>query len=181
MVAEFLHKRVWFWDATEDHLPRRMHLIIRRTPKTDGSGWLYKYSMSNAPAKTTTQRLAYQQSQRFWVEQAIKDGKDGLGMDEYQARKWNAWQHHMALTMIAGLFVLKTRMEKRIDMPLLSITDVREILGFLLPKKVQTLEDLMTRIKNRHQRRKKTYEWAKARGPCLALTFDLPADPQVTK
>ncbi len=155
MVAEFLHKRVWFWDRETE--PRLWHLIIRRIPKEDGVGWNYKYSLSNAPLKTPTERLAYQQSQRFWVEQAIKDGKDSLGLDEYQVRKWKAWHHHVAMTMLAGLYVLKTRLSNKEALPMLSITDVREILLFFLPKKVKVFADIMTRVHQRHERRRRAY------------------------
>jgi hypothetical protein len=77
MTAEFLQKKVWL-SADGGATAKSMHLIIRRTRTDDGKSWAYKYSLSNAPAKTSTQRLAYQQAQRFWVEQAIKDAKDGL-------------------------------------------------------------------------------------------------------
>ena len=139
MVAEFLHKRVWFWDQEQDYPPRRYHLLIRRTQKAAGG---VDGCINIPPANASTQRLAYQQSQRFWVEQSIRDAKDGLGLDEYQARKWNAWQHHVALTMLAGLFVMKMILANRDSMPLLSITDVREILRFILPKKDPDLEDV---------------------------------------
>lgn len=153
MVAEFLHKRVWLWDGQADTYPIRCHLLIRRTLSQDGKGWVYKYSLSNAPAKTATQKLAYQQSQRFWVEQAIRDGKDGMGLDEYQARKWRAWHHHVALTLMACLFVLKMKLANREEIPLLSITDVKEILAFCLPRKIETYQDLLKSIQERHQRR----------------------------
>ena len=164
MITECLHKRVWFWAKDNEHPPRRWHLFIRRTPSKDG-GYTYKYALSNSPSNTSTQRLAYQQSQRYWVEQAIKDSKDGLGMAEYQFRKWNAWQHHVALTMLAGLYVLKTRLEKREDLPLLSLTDVKAILAFLLPAKIQSLKDLLRQIDARHQRRYRSYQRAKEREP----------------
>ncbi len=163
MVAEYLHKRVWFWDQEHGGRPGRWHLLIRRTPKEDGKGWVYKYSLSNAGKNVSTKRLAFQQSQRFWVEQAIKDGKDGLGLDEYQVRKWRAWHHHVALTMLAGLYVLKTRLENRDDFPLLSITDVRDILTYFLPQKVITYQDLMYRIAMRHRRRESSYDSARRR------------------
>ena len=103
MVADFLHKRVWLWDGKDTSGPMACHLIIRRIKNESGKGWQFKYSLSNAPAKTPLQRLAYQQCQRFWVAQAIRDAKDSLGMDEYQTRKWRAWHHHVALTILAGL------------------------------------------------------------------------------
>ncbi len=163
MVAEYLHKRVWFWDQEHGGRPGPWHLLIRRMPKEDGKGWVYKYSLSNAGKNASKKRLAFQQSQRLWVEQAIKDGKDGLGLDEYQVRKWRTWRHHVALTMLAGLYVLKTKLENRGEFPLLSITDVRDILAYFLPQKVITYQDLMYRIAIRRRRRESSYDSARRR------------------
>jgi len=64
------------------------------------------------------------QGQRYWVERSFQDGKNDVGLGDYQARKWNNWYHHMALVMMAMLFMLKTRTENRDDYPLLSFSDV---------------------------------------------------------
>jgi hypothetical protein len=34
-------------------------------------------------------------------------------MAEYQARKWNAWHHHIGLTMVALMFLAKERLAHR--------------------------------------------------------------------
>jgi hypothetical protein len=181
MIAEVLHRRVWFWDGEKESMPRRMHLLIRRTPKENGLDWNYKYSLSNAPHRTTIQRLVYQQAQRFWVEQSIRDCKMGLGLDEYQVRKWRAWHHHVALTLLAGLYCLKMRLQNREAMPLLSITDVREVLAFLLPQKLETLQDLLSTIRKRHHVRYRSYQTAKMRHGPPKKAFVEPFYPQVTK
>ena len=85
-------------------------------------------------------------------------------MAEYQARKWRAWHHHIALTMLASLYVLKMKLENRTDYPLLSISDVREILEFILPTKVQTIEDVMSNIHRRHRQRLSSYKSGKRHG-----------------
>lgn len=151
MVAEYRRFAVWLWNGKKETTPIKVHLIVR---KIDGrNGKQYKYSLCNAPEATSVKRLAYQQSQRFWIEQAIKECKDGLGMDEYQVRKWKAWHHHVALTMLAGLFLQKLKLEHRGEMPLLSVYDLKEILAFLIPTKVTRLDSVLDRIHKRHQRR----------------------------
>lgn len=177
MVAEYLQKKVWFWDGKSTTRAFHCYLIVRRTEKENGSGWVYKYSLSNSPAGTSTKRLAYQQSQRFWIEQGIRDVKDGLGLDEYQIRKWAAWHHHVTLTMLAGLFVLKTRLENRDSWPLLSIYDVRDILDFLLPRKASTLDKLLEQISIRHKHRYATYLGERRRRPKRSPTNRDPAEP----
>lgn len=157
IVAEYLHERVWLWGHENENQPIRCHLIIRRNRTRSGTGWQYKYSLSNAPAQTGIEILAYQQAQQFWVEQAIRDAKDSLGLDEYQARKWRSWHHHVALTMLAGLYVLKVRLEHRRDIPMLSIANIKALLAILLPEKVRTIKDLWHEINNRHRRRRQAY------------------------
>ncbi len=80
------------------------HLIVRREI---GSPREIKYSLSNAPAVTTTERLAFQQSQRYWVEQGLRNAKSEVGMGDYQLRLWQGWHHHMAMVMLAMLFMLE--------------------------------------------------------------------------
>ena len=162
MYADFIHKKVWLWDGCKESKPIRVHLIVRKA-ETKDSGRTYKYSLSNAPLKTTTQNLAYMQSQRFWIEQAIKEAKDSLGMDEYQARKWRAWDHHVSLVLLAALYILKLKLDNKEEMPLISVTDIREILEFLFPSKIKTLNDLMVLIRQRQHRRKRASDNAQRR------------------
>jgi SRSO17 transposase len=100
LIVEILHQRVWVWNKNEAHA-HYWHLLVRRelnSPET------CKYTLSNAPAETSTQQLAQMQGQRFWIERAFEDGKSESGMADYQARKWRSWHHHMALVSMAMLF-----------------------------------------------------------------------------
>lgn len=165
----FRHQHVWLWDRKSTSPPIRCHLIIRRSKDASDQGWRYKYSLSNAPEKTPLKTLAYRQSQRFWVEQAIRDAKDSLGMAEFQCRSWRAWHHHMALTFLAGLYVLKLRMENRSATPLLSIGDIKELLAFLFPKRVQDLDELWDQILTRHRQLEAGYRHASSRAMQLQI------------
>ncbi len=91
---DVLHLQVW--TKFKDGKPRLLHLIVRRD-RTEKQTRL-KYSLSNAPSITGTRVLAYLQSQRFWVEQSIKECKQQLGMSEYQVRR--AWHHHLAMAFL---------------------------------------------------------------------------------
>jgi SRSO17 transposase len=44
-----------------------------------------------------------------WVERSFQDAKTSCGMSDYQARGWRSWHHHMALVMMAMLFMLEQR------------------------------------------------------------------------
>jgi len=46
-------------------------------------------------------------------------------MSGYQVTGWLAWQHHMALVMMAGFYILSLKLEQQDQIPLLSVRDAR--------------------------------------------------------
>ena len=66
-----------------------------------------KYQLCNAPEATPFQRLAQMSHSRYWMERAIQDAKGEAGLDEYQVRGWRGWHHHMTMTFLAMLFLLR--------------------------------------------------------------------------
>jgi SRSO17 transposase len=102
--VQALRCRVWVREGKQTEA-RCWQLIVTReigAPETT------KYSLSNADEKLSLQRLAFMQRQRYWIERAFQEAKNEAGMDEYQARSWQAWYHHMALVMMALLFCSKS-------------------------------------------------------------------------
>jgi SRSO17 transposase len=152
--VKILHQRVWLWDG-EESKAHRWHLIVRRDPNGD-----LKYSLSNAPASTSYRRLSYMQAQRYWIERNFQEAKNQCGMGEYQARKWRSWHHHMAMVMMAMLFMLEQRMLFKDDYPLLSCFDIVCILNFLLPRRDTTLEEVIRQLEERHRRRQASIDYA---------------------
>jgi SRSO17 transposase len=115
MRVNILHQRVWLWDGKQNRAKHR-HLIVR----SEVNGSKIKYNLSNAPANKALKRLAYMQAQRYWVKRYFQDSKTSCGMSEYQARRWRSWHHHMALVMMAMLFMLEQRLSYKGAHPLLS-------------------------------------------------------------
>ena len=91
-----------------------------------------------------------------WTERAFQDAKTDLGWDEFQAQKYQAWEHHLALTALALWFVAQTKLDWRqtyahdpqlLDqlqvevLPALSTANVRELLKAVLPAPQLTLDD----------------------------------------
>ena len=72
-----------------------------------------------------------------------------LGIDQFQTRKWLAWQHQVALNFLVSSFVLKEKLLNFQTAPLLSARDIKEMLVFKLYKKM-TEEQMQDRIFNRH-------------------------------
>ncbi len=150
-TRQVLVKQVYTWNG-EEATPRKELLIISRA--VDGSD--LKYSLSNLTldgAALSWCELLLLQMQRYWVERSFEDAKREVGMDEYQVRTWRAWHHHVALSMLALLFMLHQRVSHQEDTPLLSCRDIRWILEHTLPKKANTVQDVLELMKERHQRR----------------------------
>jgi SRSO17 transposase len=109
---------VWHWDGKEEKARKRT-LVITKSEKI-------KYSLSNGDKeKYTNKEWAYFQCSRYWVERCFDDCKNELGMSGYQVTGWLAWQHHMALVMMASLYILTLKLENQEEMPLLSVRDAR--------------------------------------------------------
>jgi len=48
--------------------------------------------------------------QRYCTERTCEDAKTEIGWDEFQAQKYRAWEHHVALTGLALWFVAQTKL-----------------------------------------------------------------------
>ena len=165
--VQALRRRVWLLEG-KDSQARCWYLVVTREI---GAPATIKYSLSNAPEQTSLQRLAYLQRQRYWVERAFQEAKNEAGMDEYQARSWHAWHHHMALVMMALLFLLRERKLQSETLPLLSAADVQILLARLLPRRDLDPEEAIRQIQLRHHQRQaainSAYRRQKSRGATM--------------
>ena len=151
LEADYWFKTVYVWDGFNDYGQERM-LVVRRNETS--KGFEYKYSLTNALEGTFLHiRLARMQGQRFFIEQAIKDSKQEVGMSQFQVRGWLAWHHHMVLVMMSLFFITSEKVRYRNDLPLLSAYDIREIMLTVYPKKAATAQDIMEQIRIRHRQR----------------------------
>ena len=155
LVADYLTERVWLWDGTEARA-RCWHLLVRR--EIDGSK--LTFCLSNAKPRASVRRLAEMQVARHFVERAFEDAKGACGMADYQVRGFNAWHHHMALVMVALMFLAKERLAHRETADLLSCNDLIEIMRHKLPRKIETDADLVACIEDRHRRRQLAKDFA---------------------
>lgn len=170
LKANFARRQVW--TGREDGSLRQEWLLIRRDKQR------VTYSLSNAPAHCSLVIMAARKSQRYFIERSNQDAKSELGFDEFQALKYRAWEHHLALTIAASWFITETRLDwaaryaadpellahYEIDvLPALSMANVREMLRATLPLPTLSteqaaalvLEHLDNRLRSRRSRLKK--------------------------
>jgi len=143
---------VWVWDGVEKEARSRTLVITKTKAKRPET----KYSFSNGGAGTYhPKEYAYFQAQRYWVERTFDDGKNELGMSDYQVRKWIGWHHHQSLVMMASLILLKQKIENETEFPLMSLRDARILIIFKMFGTEEQYEKRLAQMKIRHLKRKK--------------------------
>ena len=140
LKADFARRRVW--TVRDNHTIIEEWLLIRRDGKK------HTYTFSNAPAETPLLTMAQRKSQRYFIERSNQDAKSELGWDEFQATKFRAWEHQLAMTILASWFITHTRLdwadrfERDPDLlaeyeveilPTLSVANVRSMLQAAMP------------------------------------------------
>ena len=157
--GEFLHRRIWVWDGVEEDV-RCWHLIAWRPDEKSDE---IKYVFSNASADIGVIDLARMAASRFWVERALQDAKGAAGMAEYQLRSWLGWHRHMAMVMLAMLFMLKERVLLAEELPLLSAEDIVWMIEYYLPRPHVTETEVQKALARRHKRRQADIDSRKGR------------------
>lgn len=165
-------RQVWVWDG-EEETARSLVLYIRQeTNSKDG----IKYCLTNAPEDTPLLALARMEAQRFFIEHAFEEAKSEVGMAKYQVRGWLAWHHHMALVMMALLFITKHRMLHQEEHPLLSCHDIKLFLAFFLPKRQTSVQEILRQMEARHQKRRAASQNAARRKKQENLANSMPSN-----
>jgi SRSO17 transposase len=149
IVAEYLQAQVWLWDG-EEATAHRWRLMVRREV---GAKAVSHYCLSNASETAELKSLARVQARRFFIEHCFREAKSECGMADYQVRRWDAWHHHMALVMLATLFLVKQKATHRETWPMLSLNDLVTAIAHLLPRRQMTAPDLANILSRRHQAR----------------------------
>lgn len=161
--GEFIHQRVYLWDGKEE-CARCWHLLAWRRDEKSGD---IKYVLSNAAADIPLIDLARMASSRFWVERALQDAKGAAGMGEYQMRGWMGWHHHMAMVMLAMIFMLRERVLLAEELPLLTAEDIVWMIEYYLPRPHATEEEVQKALARRHRRRQTDIDSRKNRNPAV--------------
>src|SRR5713101_8408447 len=148
LAADFAVQRVW--TVAAGTMPRAAGLVIRRDTAGDCS-----YTLLNAPEDAPHERLIRWSCRRYFAERTFEDAKTEIGWDEFQAQKYRAGEHHLALTAASLWFVAQTKLawaqayprdpelarQLAVEvLPALSTANVRELLKAVFPLPQLTLE-----------------------------------------
>jgi hypothetical protein len=141
VTADVAVQRVWTVAAGQR--ARAEWLVIRRNREGDCS-----YRLLNAPTDTPQAWLIAWSCRRSFTERTFEEAKTEIGGDAFQAQKYRAWEHHLALTAAALWCVAQTKLvwaqlytrepalahQLEVEvLPALSTATVRELLKAVLP------------------------------------------------
>lgn len=166
LTAEFTRLPVW----TLYHQTIRPEWLLIRLDEGR-----ITYTLSNAVWNTPLTTMAWRKSHRYFIERSNQDAKSEFGWDEFQAIKYRAWQHQLALTILASWFITETQLDwavryqhdphllthYEIDvLPVLSVANIRELLRAAMPlpqlspieATLLVIEHLDNRIRSRKSR-----------------------------
>jgi len=129
IVADFA---AWRVVAVRDGLPGpEVWLVLRRDVV---SGELKTY-LSNAPADTPLETLVRLSGMRWPIETCFEEGKQHLGIGDYQVRSWRGWHHHMTLCILAHFFLVRIKLKLKENAPALTLPQIHLLLTGVLPKR----------------------------------------------
>jgi len=108
-----------------------------------------KYSLTNME-DDHIQELAQKQGQRIFVEQIFKEGKNLVGMGDYQIRGWHGFHNHMAICMMAMLLIAKLKSKNKEKN--YTASTLKKIVSLCIKTKIETPQLAINLILEQHQR-----------------------------
>jgi SRSO17 transposase len=127
---------------------REQRLVLRRDPLSGEC----KYYLSNAPKDTPIETFARISVMRWPIESCFEEGKQELGMGDYQLRSYLGWHHHMTLVILAHFFLVRLKLSLKDKAPNLTLPQAVMLLKASLPQASFDL-DKTVRIVNYYQER----------------------------
>ena len=135
LVAQFARLRVWAVRHTKPG--PAVWLMFRREL---GSREV-KYFVSNADEATPLEHLALASAARYRVEEFFQDGKEHLGLADYEARGWHSWHHHMSLVGLAHFYVVLTKQTLKRSTPTLTLDQAILLMQAAMERPQLSLDD----------------------------------------
>ena len=120
-----------------------------------------RYYLSNAPEETPLEILAYMGGSRWRIETEFETEKGDVGLDEYETRSWAGWQHHIAMCLLGGAFLLSLQQDWGKKMPRITRPQVYRVVREMLPRERFGPRELLQWLKEsqlRNERASRSHE-----------------------
>jgi len=83
------------------------HWLLARRSRSDPRE--LAYFRVYGPATASLEEVVRVAGRRWAIEESFEDAKGGVGLDDYEVRKWNAWYRHITLALFAHAYLEVTR------------------------------------------------------------------------
>jgi SRSO17 transposase len=104
LEVEAIERRVQTRDP-KHRLGPQERLVVIRNPQSGHTD----YCLSDAGPEISLLQVVQAHGQRHRVEEALQEGKQEVGLGQYECRSWVGWHHHMTLCLVALLFLTLER------------------------------------------------------------------------
>ena len=122
--SQYHMRRVWILHEPSNSF-MSLYLLVRK----DADGKI-KYSLCFFnDQKVTISRLAKAQAQRAFVERVFEEGKNIVGMGDYQTRSWQGFHRHAALVSLSLLFLMEQKMKLRATIGKITAYHIQELVN----------------------------------------------------
>jgi len=104
-------KHLLIYPKDEAGLPARpYHLLVARNVLNPTE---VKYFVSNAPPRTSVQKMLLVAFSRWRIERCFEDEKGEIGLDHYEGRRYQGLKRHLILSAVSHLFLARVHQELR--------------------------------------------------------------------
>jgi len=142
ITSMFHLTNIWIQHKTsKTFLP--LQLLVRK----DSDGKIY-YSICFSTRVASLKELAAAQGQRVFVERVFEEGKNIVGMADYQTRSWEGFHRHMALCSLSLLFLMKQKMKLIPKVGIITAYQLQEVINLT----IESISESSIIIKNLESR-----------------------------
>lgn len=104
-LKAYFHKKTVYILDPRTQRKQKLTLLIRKEIVNKSEPEIVKYSLCYDKEELTIGQWAYRQCKRYFIEKSFKEAKQELGMKDYQVRSETGFLKHMAMVMLAQLFI----------------------------------------------------------------------------